>query len=408
MCHARCGLNCIVPPHLLRKLLESRERDVRESAMNTLLATTQLRGERFVRSFAGFLATPASGRRTMHDCQHSTYLPFAVVARTEDGAESDDHAVNRAFDGLGHTRRFYQEVLNRNSIDGRGMRLDAYVHYGVRFTNAFWNGEEMIFGDGDDIIFTDFTKSLDVIAHELAHGVTQHTANLEYHNQPGALNESISDVFGSLVKQWMLEQTVEEADWLIGSDIFTPGIEADAIRSLKAPGKAYDNEMFGRDPQPDHMSRYVVLPDTDEGDHGGVHINSGIPNRAFYLFAAAMGGCAWEAPGRIWYNALLASNPSTQFQEFADTTHMLAGQMYSAEEQQAVAEAWREVGITVSGIAAVSRRVAMGKGRMAAASRVAEIARNGGNVSVLSKQYDALAARVRALESGLTPVKQKV
>ncbi len=122
-----------------------------------------------------------------------------------------------------------------------------------------------------------------MIAHELTHGVTENTAGLEYHNQSGALNESMSDVFGSLVKQWALRQTAEQADWLIGAEIFTPGIEADALRSLKAPGTAYDNEEFGRDPQPDHMSSSCPLPDTEEGDWGGVHINSGIPNKAFYL-----------------------------------------------------------------------------------------------------------------------------
>src|SRR6185369_4573404 len=103
------------------------------------------------------------------------------------------------------------------------------------------------FGDGDGEIFTDFTASLDVIAHELTHGVTEYTANLEYHNQSGALNESISDAFGSMVKQWALHQDVHTADWLIGAEVFSPGVAADALRSMKAPGTAYDNPMFGRD-----------------------------------------------------------------------------------------------------------------------------------------------------------------
>ena len=191
---------------------------------------------------------------------------------------------------------FYRTVFDRNSIDDRGMRLDGFVHRGVRFNNAFWDGQEMVFGDGDGVIFTDFTKSLDVIAHELTHGVTEFTANLDYHNQSGALNESMSDVFGSLVKQWSLDQTADVADWLIGAEVFTPGVQADALRSMKAPGTAYDNEVLGKDPQPDHMDRFVVLPDTDEGDNGGVHINSGIPNKAFQLTAVGIGGFAWEAP----------------------------------------------------------------------------------------------------------------
>src|SRR5262245_10749917 len=117
--------------------------------------------------------------------------------------------------GSGTTRQFYRDLFDRNSIDDHGMRLEGYVHRGVEFNNAFWDGQVMVFGDGDGRIFTDFTKSLDVIAHELTHGVTEHTAGLEYHNQSGALNESMSDVFGSLVKQWSLQQSASEADWLI-------------------------------------------------------------------------------------------------------------------------------------------------------------------------------------------------
>src|SRR5207302_4651253 len=141
------------------------------------------------------------------------------------------------------------------------------------------------------------------------------------HNQQGALNESISDVFGSLVKQRSLGQTAETADWLIGAEVFTPGIEADALRSLKAPGTAYNNNLFGKDPQPDHMNKFVHKPDTQMGDWGGVHTNSGIPNKAFFLTATGIGGSAWEAPGHIWYEALKASGEMTDFQEFADTTY---------------------------------------------------------------------------------------
>jgi Zn-dependent metalloprotease len=233
---------------------------------------------------------PANGRRTILDCQNETSLALAVLARSEDGPASDDDSVNQAFDGFGVTRQFYKDVYNRDSIDDRGMRLQGYVHRGRNYNNAFWDGQEMVFGDGDGLVFTDFTKSLDVIAHELAHGVTEYTSGFEYHNQSGALNEHMSDAVGAMVKQWSLQQTADEADWLIGSEVFTPAIDADALRSMKAPGKAYDNELLGRDPQPDHMSKFVHLPDTDEGDNGGVHINSGIPNkRSIWLPWASVG-----------------------------------------------------------------------------------------------------------------------
>jgi Zn-dependent metalloprotease len=344
-------LNCITPPFILTRLLDSENVAIRQAALASLITTAQLRGERTVRGLiAGALATPADGRRSVYDCDHSTFLPFATLVRSEgDGAVADPSA-NRAFDGFGTTRSFYSEVFQRNSIDDRGMRLQGYVHRGHRYNNAFWDGQEMVFGDGDGHVFSDFTGSLDVIAHELAHGVTENTAGLEYHGQSGALNESLSDVTGSMVKQWSLGQTADQADWLIGAEVFTPHIDADALRSMKAPGTAFDNKLFGKDPQPAHMDHYLNAPDTEEGDFGGVHTNSGIPNKAFFLVATGIGGKSWEAPGHIWYESLKASNPTTQFQGFADTTFRKAEQLYgtNSREQQVVAQAWAEVGIEVT------------------------------------------------------------
>src|SRR5262249_39806011 len=154
------------------------------------------------------------------------------------------------------------------------------------------------------------------------------TAGLEYHKQSGALNESVSDVFGSLVKQWSLGQDAATADWLIGPEIFTPGTAGDALRSMKAPGEAYDSPIFGKDPQPGHMDGFRVLPDTRAGDNGGVHINSGIPNHAFYLAATAIGGNAWDAAGHIWYETLTKNcGPQAEFQDFADATVGVAGRL---------------------------------------------------------------------------------
>jgi Zn-dependent metalloprotease len=389
-------LSCITPPHLLERLLDSSDAAVREAALSTLLSTAQLRGERGVRgSLVGLLA-PAHGRRTVFDCRQGTFLPAAVLARSEDGAASSDASVNRAFDGLGQTRQFYRDVLGRDSIDDRGMRLDGYVHRGFRFNNAFWDGREMVFGDGDGRVFSDFTGSLDVIGHELTHGVTEHTAGLEYHNQSGALNESISDVFGSLVKQWSLGQTADQADWLIGAEVFTPGIQADALRSMKAPGTAYDNSLFGKDPQPDHMSRYVDLPDTEKGDNGGVHVNSGIPNKAFFLTAVGIGGQAWAAPGHIWYEALRASTPKTEFAEFARTTSDKAGELYGAgsAEQQAVQAAWRDVGLPVS--TAPRARIPAERGAPAQQASVADLV---GQLADALAQLQDVAEQLRTASS---------
>ena len=357
--------------------------------------SARLRGQRSLRAAfgVGLSAAPADGRRSIFDCENRARIAGAVLVRTEQGEASSDNAVTRAFEGLGTTREFYREVLNRNSIDDRGMRLDGYVHFDASYNNAFWDGQQMVFGDGDGILFTDFTHSLDVIAHELAHGVTEHVAGLEYHVQSGALNESMSDVLGSLVKQWSLRQTADEADWLIGAEVFTPGVQADALRSLKAPGTAYDNDDFGKDPQPDRMSKFVQLPDTEAGDWGGVHINSGIPNKAFYLTATGIGGHAWEAPGLIWYEALRASGPTTEFQEFADKTYLMAEDLYGAGsiEQQAVQDAWRQVGLRTGPV--VPRR------------RPGEAGDEGDALAELSRRIEMLSAQVSTLARDVSVLK---
>lgn len=400
-CHC---INCITPPHMLKKLLDNTDSRIRDAALRTLVSTSRLRGERKIRGLVAAAATPSShGRRTISDCGNSTLLGSATVARTEDGPKSKDDSVNRAFEGLGDTRDFYQQVFDRDSIDGQGMRLNGFVHYGDAYNNAFWDGTEMVFGDGDGVLFTDFTKSIDVIGHELTHGVTEQAAGLIYHNQSGALNESMSDVFGSLVKQWVKKQSADQADWLIGAEIFTPDFEADALRSMKEPGKAYNNPTLGKDPQPDHMRKYVNLPDTDDGDNGGVHINSGIPNKAFYLTSIGIGGFAWEAPGHIWYASLLASNQNTNFQEFADTTYLKAGQLYGAQsaEQQAVVAAWKEVGLPISGVRSLA-------GTTSRIRRAPAMAANGHDdaadvahkIAELSSQLTALSRTLEGMQQG--------
>ena len=172
----------------------------------------------------------------------------ASVVRKEGEPATGDPAADEAYDGLGHTHRLYAEAFGRNSIDGQGLPLDATVHFGKLYDNAFWDGTQMVFGDGDGEIFQRFTKSLSVIGHELAHGVTQHSAGLVYRNQAGALNESLSDVFGALVEQYVGRQPASEASWLIGEGLFTDQVEGAALRSLKAPGTAYDDDVLGKDP----------------------------------------------------------------------------------------------------------------------------------------------------------------
>jgi len=274
--------------------------------------------------------------------------------RREGEPPSADVTVNEAFDGSGTTYDLFNDVYKRNSIDGNGMRLDSTVHYKKGYDNAFWDGEQMVYGDGDEDLpaserlFNRFTIAIDIMGHELTHGVTQFEAKLTYSQQPGALNESMSDVFGSLVKQYQLKQTATEADWIIGQGLFTANVNGVGIRSMKAPGTAYDDPVLGKDPQPGHMKDYV----TTISDNGGVHINSGIPNRAFYITAVELGGYAWEKAGQIWYVALndkLEAN--SKFQDCANLTYRAAGELFGAGsiEQQAVQKGWTEVGLPADG-----------------------------------------------------------
>lgn len=341
-----CPICSIVPPHILRELAQRGTESQRERAFQTLNVSAQLRGRREIvgELFSATLVAPTGEkRRTIYDAKNRSRLPGKLV-RGEGSSPSNDVAVNEAYDGAGATYDFYQEVLGRNSIDDRGMRLDSTVHYQRNYDNAFWNGSQMVYGDGDGEIFNRFTISLDVIGHELTHGVTQFTANLEYQDQPGALNESMSDVFGSLVKQYALKQTADQADWLIGEGLLTPSVNGVALRSMKAPGTAYDDDKLGKDPQPAHMDNLY----TGTQDNGGVHINSGIPNHAFYLAATEIGGYAWEKAGKIWYTALTTRLKSdSDFAAAANITIEVAGQLYGndSSEQNAVRNAWQTVGV---------------------------------------------------------------
>ncbi|MGW0733825.1 M4 family metallopeptidase [Streptomyces sp. NPDC002851] len=342
-----CG---IVPPHLLDRLARSDNARVSGHARRTLErdAFERTRRDMIITTGAattgrGPGAVEAKPNRTIYDAENGTELPGTKV-RGEGDEPGQDATVNRAYAGLGTTFELFLSAFERDSIDGDGLPLIATVHYDKEYGNAFWNGDQMVFGDGDGEIFRDFTLSVDVIGHELTHGVTQHTANFTYYGQSGALNESVSDVFGSLIKQYTLGQTADQADWLIGAELFTPQVTGEALRSMKAPGTAYDDDVLGKDPQPAKMEDYVHT----SRDNGGVHINSGIPNHAFYLLATDLGGSAWERAGQIWYDVLTAGGLEVDctFSDFAKATVAKTVERYGeGAEQEAVLKAWSEVGV---------------------------------------------------------------
>jgi Zn-dependent metalloprotease len=351
--HRTCS---IAPPDLLARLASSGTAEQRAAALSTIGASASIRTQRSLlgqvrrdlgadsATFVG-LDVSRKRRQTVYDNQHKGrfFLP-GVRVRGDGEPASKDADVNGAYDGSAATYDFYKQLFNRDSLDGDGMELVSSVHYGVDFDNAFWNGAQMVYGDGSGHLFVKgaLARSIDVVGHELTHGVTSFTADLAYSKQSGALNEHFSDVFGSLVKQRHLNQSAADADWLIGAGTLVPSLGR-ALRSMSEPGTAYDG-----DRQPAHMDGYVDLPDDNNpaNDNGGVHINSGIPNRAFYLVASALGGYAWERAGAIWFHTLterLQSN--SQFSDAAEQTMQVAKEKFGDAEQSAVAAAWQQVGV---------------------------------------------------------------
>ena len=340
-----CG---VIPPHMLAWVASHETVEASGNARATLEHMHELatgRVQTLIDCPSDSTIEEASDdRQRVYDAGNRHQLPGRLVLPGEQ-FRGDDVQVTEAWDGSGATYDFYERVLGRRSIDGLGMRLDSTVHYGTRFGNAMWNGRQMVYGDGDGLVFNRFTASVEVIAHELTHGVTQHTAALGYSGQTGALNEHISDVFGMMVRQYLLGQSAHESDWLIGAGLFGPAVRGSAVRSLALPGSAYDDPILGADPQPSHMDGYV----TTTADNGGVHINSGILNHGFYLAAMAIGGKTWEVLGRIWYATLIDRlTPEADFADFARATVAIAGELFGrgGRVQRAVAGAWADVGLS--------------------------------------------------------------
>lgn len=291
--------------------------------------------------------TPSDGfYRAVHDAKNDPDmedLPGAVV-RVEGQAAVADAASNEAYENVGKVLAFYLDKFGWKSIDGHNMHVRSTVHFDKDYENAFWDPTrmQMVFGDGHEFLYK-FTGCLDVIGHELAHAVTEHTSPLIYHGQSGALNEHVSDVFGIMVKQLIEDEPADKADWLIGEGCLLPGVKGVALRNMKEPGTAYDDPRFGKDPQPAHFSQFRKTM----SDNGGVHIFSGIPNRAFYLAAVKFGGYSWEKAGQIWWKTMTSGRvpPRCNFLQFADVTTDVAEEEFGEEAAKIVREAWSEVGV---------------------------------------------------------------
>ncbi|MCP1125901.1 M4 family metallopeptidase [Bacillus sp. 3103sda1] len=266
------------------------------------------------------------------------YTGYEIESRNkffEDKAAVDAHAnAEKVYD-------YYKKTFKRNSFDNEGAKLISSVHVGKNWNNAAWNGVQMMYGDGDGKVFIPLSAGLDVIAHELTHAVTEYSANLEYQDESGALNESLSDIMGAMV---------DRDDWEMGEDIYTPGKAGDALRSLSNPA-AIPNPLKPTEGYPDHYSKRY----TGTVDNGGVHINSSINNKAAYLvseggthYGVTVNGVGRAATEKIYYRALtkyLTAN--SNFSMMRKAAIQAATDLYgqNSKEVQAVTKAYDAVGV---------------------------------------------------------------
>lgn len=288
--------------------------------------------------------------RSVYDARQSERLPgyFAMSTQGEpklpgysQKGSSRDASVGKALENALDVFLFYLQQYKYNSIDGKGMPITSTVHFGRNYENAFWNGTQMVYGDGSRL-FKPFVNYLDVVGHEMTHGVTGD--RLDYQDEAGALNESFSDVLGYLVYMYTNNLDVNHADWLLANGILQYKGKSYPLRSFKAPGTAYDIPDLGKDPQP---SKYGDLYKGSDDD-GGVHTNSGIPNHAFYLFAMALGGKPWEKAGFVWFTTMMtigAFKPDATMKDFALATIKTADTLFKEDQQvrDAIRKAWKTV-----------------------------------------------------------------
>ncbi len=359
MCNRhRNPVHCILPPYMTDKLGKllgepkkergEAENDFREKRRR--LASMPEPRNKEVFSIAA-KTTLTKLYREVYDAHEGPRTIGSLVWKEGQQMPVDTDSKN-VIEGAGHVWSFYKKLFRRNSIDNKGMAIIQTVRFRDNpikpFFNAFWDGEQMFYGTGLSQYTNSFTSDLDIIAHELTHGVIDHECKLLYENQSGALNESFADVFGILVKQWANNTDARQSDWLIGSNILKG---KNALRSMAQPGMGFRNDpVFGNDPQPGHMKQFVKMPNTEQGDNGGVHYNSGIPNHAFYIASYELGGNAWETTGPIWYAAMTDQRQvknNADFAKVAAVTIKKAGTLFGKGSlaEKAVTKGWKDTGV---------------------------------------------------------------
>ncbi|MDM0112656.1 M4 family metallopeptidase [Variovorax sp. J22R133] len=333
----------IVPPSVLKKYSRDPAMDdaTRKTMQDTYVETERLRGLREAHRvatirdpdrFAAAVAAPRVPAQHLFDCVHKKTLPGKPAPTPLTGG------FKIVFDTTAGVADFYKKVLGRNSVDNKGADLNSSLHYDKKYDNAFWNGSQMVYGDGDGKMFVEMYLSPDVIGHELTHGVTQNLSALRYEGESGALNESISDVFGATFNQWTNKWKVTDArGWLIGAGIMGAQSKAKhftCLRDMVDPGAVHCLS-----PQPDDYSK--IDPTAD------VHENSGVPNKAYALFARAIGGSSWTTAIKVWYDTCAdrSLRSDATFSEFATMTVASAEKIGHAALAKKCEAAWAAVGV---------------------------------------------------------------
>ncbi len=354
-------MNCkIIPDKVLLQLIEQEQDteaknyladDLIVSAQNRAVRTTIMDNKELLQDVLG-IRNENKHKKAIHfyDCGNTWNLPDSPTkideekhSRGKGHSHDHSHSISIREQLIHATYDFFHNVFKRESFNNYNGVVNFYINYGKNYNNAFWDGENMVFGNGNPHYFRPFGDFIDIVAHEFGHAVTQYESDLVYYSQSGALNEHASDVFGTIIKQYYNKQTVDQADWLIGGGLWnteTMGAEYRALRDMKNPGTAYPG-----DDQPAHINEYY----TGEEDHQGVHINSGIPNKAFYNAVMNLGDkYSWQKAGIIWYRSLgdqRFTQANSNFVDFANTTVRWAWRHYGDSARIAVRTAWMDVGI---------------------------------------------------------------
>lgn len=288
--------------------------------------------------------------RDTHTAGNTINLPGTLAINESGTATSTDTVLQTIHNNTGTTYDYYSSRFSRDSLNGSGMTLISTGHYGSSYNNAHWNGTQMYYGDGDGTRFSPLGGALDIVAHEMTHGVTDFESDLVYQNESGALNESLSDVFGAAVESWA-DGGISGDTWKIGEDVFTPATAGDALRYMNNPTQDGSSKDY-------YPERY-----TGTADNGGVHYNSGISNLAFQRLVAGGGhpryknhygvsGIGMSKAEAIFYRAQTEYLTSTSdFQAMRNATLQAAQDLYgvNSAERNSVNMAWCLVGVSGTG-----------------------------------------------------------